>query len=123
MGVYTQSFDNGNGINKLVRHEELDNEYGGIVYVADYDSYFSSRSFYVNAMLSAFAPEGSEITMSTVCLDGTTETETILNSSKEHQLRKSFSKVFFEGGADGVKRAVCTVTAGKGMTQKSIKSW
>ena len=114
LGVYTQSFDNGNGINKLVRHEELDNEYGGIVYVADYDSYFSSRSFYVNAMLSAFAPEGSEITMSTVCLDGTTETETILNSSKEHQLRKSFSKVFFEGGADGVKRAVCTVTAGKG---------
>lgn len=103
------------GTCELTRHEELDEEFGGTVYMTDYGSTWTSSSFFVAASLSEYAPDGADtpIVLSAYDLDGTLHTLTMKNSTQS--VRKRFritNTTIFGAGADGAKRAVYTITVG-----------
>ena len=54
----------------LKRSADLDAEFGGKVYVAEYGSNMDSASFWITADLAGNAPEGSVLQLETTGLDG-----------------------------------------------------
>ena len=123
LNVNTREHGNSGGeIKNLVRHEELDQEFGGITYTVDYSNLYSSDySFFVSAKLSVFAPEGAEAVMSAVDLDGKSLSRKMLLSSDDVEFRNGFQGAFFKSGEYGAKRGVWTLTVGNGRTQEIYK--
>ena len=106
----------------LVRHEELDQELGGITYVAEYSNQYSSNySFFLSASLSAFAPAGSEAVMSATDVNGNPLSRKMLLSKENLDYRNGFTGDFFKSGEYGARRGICTVTVGNGEEQEVYK--
>lgn len=116
LGVYTRDYGGtANDTKDLVRHEELDKEFGGVVYTVDYSSQYSSEySFYISAKLSAYAPENADAIVSAVSADGTRKKKSILLATEDHEFRNSVPCKFFGSDEEGARRGVCTLTVGSG---------
>ena len=119
MTLNTRQHSGSGGMEKtLVRHEELDQELGGITYVAEYSNQYSSNySFFLSASLSAFAPAGSEAVMSATDVNGNPLSRKMLLSKENLDYRNGFTGDFFKSGEYGARRGICTVTVGNGEEQ------
>lgn len=119
-------YSNANGVaetsrQELVRHEELDEQFGGTVYTVDYSSVSSSGSFYVMAALSPAAPENSGIQMSAYTVNGEKEFIEIPADSYDKGLRYKLAGTVFAAGPSGGKRGVYTIVAGNETEQQIYK--
>ena len=123
MTLNTRQHSGSGGMEKtLVRHEELDQELGGITYVAEYSNQYSSNySFFLSASLSAFAPAGSEAVMSATDVNGNPLSRKMLLSKENLDYRNGFTGDFFKSGEYGARRGICTVTVGNGEEQEVYK--
>ncbi|WP_373215754.1 cadherin-like beta sandwich domain-containing protein [Ruminococcus sp. 5_1_39BFAA] len=119
LSVYSSANGNAEGtLQKLERHEELDEEFGGKVYVTEYSSVSMSSSFYVSADLSENAPEDSRLILSAYTRDGEKVTNEMEKDSYDRSIRYKLPGTVFSGGAAGGQRAVYTLTAGNDSDQQ-----
>ena len=112
------------GTCELVRHEELDETYGGIVYMTDFGSTANSASFFVAAALSEEAPLGQDtpITLSAYDLNGTLQSVAMKPSTEQTKRRfRILNAEIFSSGANGGKRAIYTITVGTQEDQQIYK--
>lgn len=112
--VYQNALGNG-GTKELVRHEELDTEFGGLVYMVDYGSTWSSSSFYLAAVTAEDAPEDTKIVMSAYDIEGTETSVAMKASTEKKKYRHKLSGTIFGSGINGTRRGIykVEVTSGK----------
>lgn len=96
----------------LKRSADLDAEFGGKVYVAEYGSNMDSASFWITADLAGNAPDGSAIQLETTGLDGQKQNLELSTSAYKDGTRYNVSASVFSSGGNGSKRALYTITAG-----------
>ena len=96
----------------LKRMSDLDTEFGGKVYVAEYGSNMDSASFWITADLTGNAPEGSKVQLETTGLDGQKQNLELSTSAYTDRTRYNVSTSVFSSGENGSKRALYTITAG-----------
>ncbi len=96
----------------LTRRQDLDNEFNGKVYVAEYGSNMDSSAFWLTADLSQTAPEGSTISLEAVSLDGQKQSKEMSATAYTDGVRYNLGGSIFSSGANGSKRAFYTITAG-----------
>ena len=96
----------------LKRMSDLDAEFGGKVYVAEYGSNMDSASFWITADLAGNAPEGSVLQLETTGLDGEKQNAEMSKSGYTDGTRYNIAASVFAAGENGSKRALYTITAG-----------
>ena len=82
----------------LKRMEDLDTEFGGKVYVAEYGSNMDSASFWITADLAGNAPDGSAIQLETTGLDGQKQNLELSTSAYKDGTRYNVSASVFSSG-------------------------
>ena len=97
---------------ELKRMSDLDAEFGGKVYVAEYGSNMDSASFWITADLAGNAPEGSVLQLETTGLDGEKQNAEMSKSGYTDGIRYNIAASVFAAGENGSKRALYTITAG-----------
>ena len=103
------------GTCELTREEELDELFGGTVYMTTFGSTTNSAGFFVSAGLSEYAPAGQNTPMelSAYDLSGTLQKVTMKPSTQAVKRRFRITNgEIFHSGINGTKRAVYTLTIG-----------
>lgn len=96
----------------LKRSADLDAEFGGKVYVAEYGSKMDSGSFWITADLAENAPAGSSMQLETTDLNGQKQKLEMSKSAYTDVTRYNVGTSVFAAGENGSKRAFYTITAG-----------
>ena len=103
----------------LTRAIDLDSEFHGKVYTAEYGSNMDSSSFWITADLSKTAPEGSVIQLATDT-QGQIQSKEMSGTAYTDDTRYNLGGNIFTKGSAGSKRAVYTITAG---TEEDIQTY
>lgn len=84
---------------------DLDAEFGGKVYVAEYGSNMDSASFWITADLAGNAPEGSVLQLETTGLDGEKQNAEMSKSGYTDGIRYNIAASVFAAGENGSKKS------------------
>ena len=104
----------------LIRQADLDAEFDGKVYVAEYGSHMDSSAFWIAADLSSSAPEGATVQIQATDLNGQVQTKDMAADGYTQGIRYNLGSGIFAAGKDGSRGAVYTITAG---TQEDRQSY
>lgn len=96
----------------LTRQADLDVQFGGKVYVAEYGSHMDSSAFWITADLSSSAPEGATVQIQATDLNGQVQTKDMAADGYTQGIRYNLGAGIFAAGKNGSKGAVYTITAG-----------
>ena len=107
----------------LKRSADLDAEFGGKVYVAEYGSNMDSASFWITADLAGNAPDGSAIQLETTGLDGQKQNLELSTSAYKDGTRYNVSASVFSSGGNGSKEHFIPLPQEQKVTNRFTRSW
>ncbi|MFR3948826.1 MAG: hypothetical protein ACLTZM_18265 [Ruminococcus sp.] len=107
----------------LKRSADLDAEFGGKVYVAEYGSNMDSASFWITADLAGNAPDGSAIQLETTGLDGQKQNLELSTSAYKDWTRYNVSASVFSSERNGSKEHFIPLPQEQKVTNRFTRSW
>lgn len=107
----------------LKRMSDLDAEFGGKVYVAEYGSNMDSASFWITADLAGNAPEGSVLQLETTGLDGEKQNAEMSKSGYTDGTRYNIAASVFAAGEMAPKEHFILSPQEQKGTSRFTRSW